>query len=71
MSGRRYGASSRPGPRPLIAALSPEQVFVLSRALMATIRHAVMEEQPFLRSRAFEDEIVRLVVAYLSAITET
>ena len=60
-----------PGPRPLIAALSPEQVFVMSRALMATIRHAVMEEQPFLRSRAFEDEIVRLVVAYLSAITET
>jgi AcrR family transcriptional regulator len=60
-----------PGPRPLIAALSPEQVFVLSRALMATIRHAVMEEQPFLRSRAFEDEIVRLVVAYLKAITQT
>jgi AcrR family transcriptional regulator len=59
-----------PGPRPLIAALSPEQVFVLSRALMATIRHAVMEEQPFLRSRTFEDEIVRLVVAYLAAITE-
>jgi AcrR family transcriptional regulator len=66
-AGNRVG----PGPRPLIAALSPEQVFVLSRALMATIRHAVMEEQPFLRSRAFEDEIVRLVVAYLSAITET
>jgi AcrR family transcriptional regulator len=59
-----------PGPQPLIAALSPEQVFVLSRALMATIRHAVMEEQPFLRSRAFEDEIVRLIVAYLEAITQ-
>jgi len=29
-----------------------------------------MEEQPFLRSRTFEDEIVRLVVAYLAAITE-
>jgi AcrR family transcriptional regulator len=57
-----------PGPQPLIATLSPEQVFVVSRALMATIRHAVMEEQPFLRSRAFEDEIVRLVVAYLAAI---
>ena len=56
------------GPQPLIAALSIEQAFVLSRALMATIRHAVMEEQPFLRSRAFEDEIVRLVVAYLAAI---
>lgn len=40
-------------PQPLIAALSREQVFVLSRALMATIRMAVMEEQPFLRSRAF------------------
>ncbi|MEA2849580.1 MAG: hypothetical protein QOG78_4861, partial [Rhodospirillaceae bacterium] len=53
---------------PLIAALSPEQVFVLSRALMGTIRMAVMEEQPFLRSRAFEDEVVRLVVAYLAAI---
>jgi len=61
-------AQTGPGPRPLIAALSPEQVFVLSRALMATIRHAVMEEQPFLRSRAFEDEVVRLVVAYLAAI---
>jgi AcrR family transcriptional regulator len=58
------------GPQPLIAALSPEQVFVVSRALIATIRHAVMEEQPFLRSPAFEDEVVRLIVAYLAAITE-
>jgi AcrR family transcriptional regulator len=57
-------------PQPLIAALSIEQAFVLSRALAATIRHAVMEEQPFLRSPAFEDEVVRLVVAYLGAITE-
>ena len=57
-----------PGPQPLIAALSPEQVFVLSRALMGTVRMAVMEEQPFLRSPAFEDEVVRLVVAYLAAI---
>ncbi|HTG18487.1 MAG TPA: TetR/AcrR family transcriptional regulator [Reyranella sp.] len=64
------GTQTGSGPRPLIAALSPEQVFVLSRALMATVRHAVMEEQPFLRSPAFEDEVVRLVVAYLSAITE-
>jgi len=64
------GTQTGSGPRPLIAALSPEQVFVLSRALMATIRHAVMEEQPFLRNPAFEDEVVRLVVAYLSAITE-
>jgi AcrR family transcriptional regulator len=57
-------------PQPLIATLSTEQAFVMSRALAATIRHAIMEEQPFLRSRAFEDEVVRLVVAYLAAITE-
>jgi AcrR family transcriptional regulator len=62
------GTQTGHGPQPLIAALSPEQVFVLSRALMGTIRMAVMEEQPFLRSRAFEDEVVRLVVAYLAAI---
>ena len=62
------GTQTGHGPQPLIAALSPEQVFVLSRALMGTIRMAVMEEQPFLRSRAFENEVVRLVVAYLEAI---
>ena len=62
------GTQTGHGPQPLIAALSPEQVFVLSRALMGTIRMAVMEEQPFLRSRAFENEVVRLVVAYLAAI---
>ena len=27
-----------------------------------------MEEQPFLRSRSLEDEVVRLVVAYLQAV---
>ena len=37
---------------------------------MGAIRAAVLEEQPFLSSRSFEDEIVRLVVAYLGAITE-
>jgi len=62
------GTQTGHGPQPLIAALSPEQVFVLSRALMGTIRMAVMEEQPFLRSHAFENEVVRLVVAYLAAI---
>ena len=61
----------RAAPAAADRALSPEQMFVLSRALMGAIRPAVLEEQPFLRSRAFEDEIVRLVVAYLSAITET
>ena len=51
-----------------LARLSPEQVFVLSRALMGAIRAAVLEEQPFLRSQAFEDELVRLVLSYLAAL---
>lgn len=48
--------------------LSREQAFVLSRALMGAIRAAVLEDQPFFKSRAFEDELVRLVLAYLGAL---
>ena len=55
-------------PQALAPALTPEQLFVLSRALMGTVRAAVMEEQPFLRSSPFEDEVVRLIVAYLDAL---
>ncbi len=55
-------------PRSLLPALANEQVFVLSRAMMGTIRAAVLEEQPFFRSRAFEDELVRLGTSYLSAV---
>jgi AcrR family transcriptional regulator len=55
-------------PQALLFTLTREQLFVLSRALMGTIRAAVMDEQPFLRSRSFEDEVVRLVVAYLQAL---
>jgi AcrR family transcriptional regulator len=51
-----------------LARLTPEQLFVLSRALMGAIRAAVVEEQPFFKSRAFEDELVRLVLSYLDAI---
>jgi AcrR family transcriptional regulator len=58
------------GPTATLPALSREQVFVLSRALMGAIRAAVLEEQPFLRAKSFEDEVVRLVVAYLAAITK-
>ena len=49
-------------------ALSHEQAFVISRALMGAIRAAVLEDQPFFKSRAFEDELVRLVLAYLGAL---
>jgi AcrR family transcriptional regulator len=55
-------------PRTVLPELTKEQVFVLSRAMLGTIRAAVMEEQPFLRSRDFEDEVVRLIVAYIAAV---
>jgi AcrR family transcriptional regulator len=55
-------------PRSRIPALTAEQVFVLSRALLGTIRAAVLEEQPFFRSRAFEDELVRLGASYLMSV---
>jgi AcrR family transcriptional regulator len=48
--------------------LSREQLFVLSRSLMGAMRAAVLEEQPFLKSRAFEDELVRLALGYLASL---
>lgn len=55
-------------PRTLIPELTDEQVFVLSRALLGTIRSAALEDRPFFRSRALEDELVRLGASYLNAI---
>ncbi len=54
----------------MLPPLAPEQVFVLSRSMMGAIRAAVLEEQPFLGCRAFENEVVRLVAAYLEALTK-
>jgi AcrR family transcriptional regulator len=51
-----------------LVRLTREQTFVLSRALMGVIRAAVIEEQPFLKTKAFEDEVVRLVLAYVAAV---
>ncbi|WP_421997228.1 TetR/AcrR family transcriptional regulator [Reyranella sp.] len=58
-------------PRLLLPAFTDVQLFVLSRALLGTIRAAVLEEQPFFRSRAFEDELVRLIAGYFRAIIAT
>jgi AcrR family transcriptional regulator len=63
-------AGSRVGEERVFASLNQEQIFVVSRALMGAIRAAVLEEQPFFKSRSFEDELVRLVLAYLAAVTE-
>ena len=47
------------------ASLTPVQQFVLSRAVHGAMRAAVLEDAPFLQSREFEDELVRLGRAYL------
>jgi len=65
----RAGETVGRGPSPLVGPLTREQVFVLSRSLMGVVRAAVLEEQPFLASRSFEDEIVRMIVAYLEAVS--
>ncbi len=54
-----------------LVRLNREQMFVLSRSLMGVMRAAVVEEQPFFKSRSFEDEAVRLVRAYIGAIPAT
>ncbi len=66
----RAGERVGQGPQRVFAALNREQIFVLSRAMTGAIRAAVLEEQPFLKNRSFEDELVRLVLAYLTAVTE-
>jgi AcrR family transcriptional regulator len=52
---------SRHQVRPLSEAAS----FVLSRALASTIRIAVLEESALLRTREFEDELVRLASGFI------
>jgi hypothetical protein len=54
-----------------LTRLDREQMFVLSRAVIGVIRAAVVEEQPFFKSRSFEDEVVRLVVTYVTAVAAT
>ena len=63
--GARVGVT----PQPVFATLTPLQVFVMSRAMIGVLRAAVLEEQPFFKSRPFEDELVRLVLAYLGSVT--
>jgi AcrR family transcriptional regulator len=64
--GARVGTTSQP----VFATLTSLQLFVMSRAMIGVLRAAVLEEQPFFKSRPFEDELVRLVMAYLGSITK-
>jgi AcrR family transcriptional regulator len=48
-----------------VRMLSPAAAFVLTRAIIGTIRAAVLEESPLLETQNFEDELVRLASGYL------
>ena len=63
------GAQVGHSERHVFTNLNVQQIFVLSRALMGTVRAAVIEERPFFRDPSFEDELVRLVLSYLDAVT--
>ena len=45
-------------------AMTPVAAFVLTRAMMGAIRAAVMENSPYLETREFEDELVRLGILF-------
>lgn len=48
-------------------APSPISLFILTRAVDSVVRAATYEDAPYLGTRAFEDELVRLVNSYLIA----
>jgi len=62
----RVGAA----PQAVFATMTPLQMFVMSRAVIGVLRAAVLEEQPFFKSHPYEDELVRLVLAYVGSITK-
>ena len=52
---------------PALRPPTPAQAFVLTRALMGTVRAAVLEDSPVLGSAEFEHELVRMCWALLEA----
>lgn len=70
---RRHGGAMAAWIASVVPMMKPEvrgeggavRRFVVSRALTGVVRSAVLEESPFLESREFEDELVRLVLRYL------
>lgn len=52
---------------PALRPPTPAQAFVLTRALMGTVRAAVLEDSPVLGSSEFEAELVRMCWALLAA----
>ncbi len=52
---------------PSLRPPTPAMIFVVTRAVMGTIRSAALEESPLLDTPAFEDELVRLAWGLISA----
>jgi AcrR family transcriptional regulator len=50
------------------ASMTEAQVFVLTRALVGTIRAAAFEDSPFMGTEALEQELVRLTESYISSL---
>lgn len=48
-------------------ALTESEAFVLTRAVLGTLRAAVLEESALLKTAAFEDAVVRLILGFLQA----
>lgn len=51
-------------------ALTPIGLYVMSRAVIGTVRSAVMEQSPYLNTAEFEDELVKLFLSYLRSGSE-
>jgi AcrR family transcriptional regulator len=49
--------------------LSDSEAFVLTRAVLGTLRAAVLEDSPLLKTQAFEEAIVRLILGFLRSPT--
>lgn len=49
--------------------LSDIEAFVLTRAVLGTLRAVVLEESPLLKTQAFEEAIVRLILGFLRSPT--
>ena len=63
----RIGVHLQRAMHPQLRPPSPTQVFVLTRALMGTVRAAVLEDSALLGTPAFEEELTRVCWALLAA----
>ena len=63
----RHASTAQRAGRRQVRPLSPAAAFVLTRAIIGTIRAAVLEDSPLLETPEFEDKLVRLASGFLLA----